>query len=504
MNPHRWPRTRCRRLVRSETGFTLIELLVVITILGVLAAIVVFAVNGIGDKGRTNAVAEDARTLRTAEEAYCAQHGKYTDKPGLVAAKLLVSEQSYNSIVPGAGGDCGSGAFSSFSLNDATAPTEITTEAIDVGAGPADVAVDPKTNMVYVANAADDSVSVIDGDTDTVVGSPIHVGASPQNITVNPAKNKIYVANANDLTVSVIDGTTQTVVKSLDFPDDQPGEITVNPTNDEVYVAPLNGGHAGVMVINGSTNDGTDLPLPVAPFQVAVDPDTNKVYFGAGDNRLYAFGGDSHDVTSHVIGPDDIHTNGYVAVDPVANRIFVTATVTLPQCQGSPPPSPCDDTAHPMRTRTIVVDGSDFSFTPVLEPAFFPAESRVVVNPGTGAMYAFADDLGLSRLMKFDPAPAQNKYVAQAQVSQVDVIDTLTFSHLMVLNPSTNRLYFPQRYSPPFNLDGGLVAFDADTMLPTPGSPLGGGRQFVSIAVNRETGKIYAVDHSGNSVAVLR
>ncbi|MGW5532330.1 type II secretion system protein, partial [Streptomyces xanthochromogenes] len=40
---------------RRQDGFTLIELLVVIVILGVLAAIVVFSVRGIGDKGHKSA-----------------------------------------------------------------------------------------------------------------------------------------------------------------------------------------------------------------------------------------------------------------------------------------------------------------------------------------------------------------------------------------------------------------------------------------------------------------
>lgn len=62
---------------RGQSGFTLIELLVVVVILGVLAAVVVFAVRGTGDKGKAAAYSIDARTLRTAEEAYCAQNGSY-------------------------------------------------------------------------------------------------------------------------------------------------------------------------------------------------------------------------------------------------------------------------------------------------------------------------------------------------------------------------------------------------------------------------------------------
>jgi len=58
---------------RSEKGFTLIELLVVIVILGILAAVVVFAVGGLQDKGSKSACQTDTKTLRTAEEAYFSQ-----------------------------------------------------------------------------------------------------------------------------------------------------------------------------------------------------------------------------------------------------------------------------------------------------------------------------------------------------------------------------------------------------------------------------------------------
>jgi prepilin-type N-terminal cleavage/methylation domain-containing protein len=68
-------------------GFTLIELLVVIVILGILAAVVVFAVSGINNNSQESACKTDKRTLRTAAEAYIAQE----DPSGPVTEAQLVT-----------------------------------------------------------------------------------------------------------------------------------------------------------------------------------------------------------------------------------------------------------------------------------------------------------------------------------------------------------------------------------------------------------------------------
>ena len=69
-----------------ERGFTLVELLVVIVILGILAAVVVFAVGGITNKGKTSACTIEVRTINTALQAFYANTNAYP--PGTVVAPI--------------------------------------------------------------------------------------------------------------------------------------------------------------------------------------------------------------------------------------------------------------------------------------------------------------------------------------------------------------------------------------------------------------------------------
>jgi general secretion pathway protein G len=106
---------------QPDKGFTLVEMLIVIVILGILATVTVFAVSGITDKGKTSACGSDAKILQTAEEAYSANTGSYTDDQNqLIAAGLLHAASAKFTValigasytVDGAsGGDCAGMTF---------------------------------------------------------------------------------------------------------------------------------------------------------------------------------------------------------------------------------------------------------------------------------------------------------------------------------------------------------------------------------------------------------
>jgi prepilin-type N-terminal cleavage/methylation domain-containing protein len=62
----------------KNKGFTLIELLIVIVILGILAAVTVFAVRGITEKGQDSACKTEQKTILTGVEAFYANEANST------------------------------------------------------------------------------------------------------------------------------------------------------------------------------------------------------------------------------------------------------------------------------------------------------------------------------------------------------------------------------------------------------------------------------------------
>ncbi len=68
-----------RRSRQTQGGFTLVELLVVITILGVLAAIVLFNISGVSASAACNAMKTDGATIQSAADLYYNNTSKYPD-----------------------------------------------------------------------------------------------------------------------------------------------------------------------------------------------------------------------------------------------------------------------------------------------------------------------------------------------------------------------------------------------------------------------------------------
>jgi YVTN family beta-propeller protein len=110
---------------------------------------------------------------------------------------------------------------------------------------------------LYVANTQDNTVSVISGNTNTVIGNPIPVGRTPVAIAFDSTSGDIYVANGDDNTVSVI-STTVTRTQSIQQLIQLKHSMHLAPATDQTLDIQLN---AALQFAQNNMKSGTCLEL---------------------------------------------------------------------------------------------------------------------------------------------------------------------------------------------------------------------------------------------------
>jgi DNA-binding beta-propeller fold protein YncE len=141
---------------------------------------------------------------------------------------------------------------------------------VDVGETPGGIAVDRRTNTIYVTGELSNDVSVIDGrrcnaaERSGCREKPMHVraGAGARGIAVNEVTHSVYVANTAANTVSVIDGSAcnasvhsgcgrRAAVAAVGL---SPRRVAVDELTNTVYVT--NAGSNSVTILDGRTCNG--------------------------------------------------------------------------------------------------------------------------------------------------------------------------------------------------------------------------------------------------------
>jgi YVTN family beta-propeller protein len=198
-----------------------------------------------------------------------------------------------------------------------------TTTTVAVGVNPQGIAVNEITNKIYVANFGSEfgdpppgTVTVIDGATNTT--STVSVGIRPGNIAVNPIANKVYVSNYASFNVTVIDGatnTTSTVAEGT-----TPRAMAFNPTNNKVYV--LDWASANVIVIDGTNNSINSVPVVATPEAITVNPNTNQIFVASNQSTVTAIDGVNNITNTAVLGTPA--GSPAIAVNIATNQLYVS------------------------------------------------------------------------------------------------------------------------------------------------------------------------------------
>jgi len=157
------------------------------------------------------------------------------------------------------------------------------------GAGPLSIAINTKTNRVYVGNIYASSVTVIDGSTDKIITTIPVIDSSPSNgyangpsgLSVDEATNTIYVGMSNG-SIAIVNGQTNQVtsVFSLNLapPVFSNNQAYNSKTGILYYQATLANDSSEITVVNVKAQKvAGHIPDPDAS-QVAIDTATNKIY----------------------------------------------------------------------------------------------------------------------------------------------------------------------------------------------------------------------------------
>lgn len=290
------------------------------------------------------------------------------------------------------------------------------------------LAVDKATDTLYATNAFDsnfnpgNTVSVIDGATcnATVTSgcastpAGVTVGSLPLGLAVNQATNTIYVANANDNTVSVIDGATCNATDTSGCGNappqvplgSSPLSVAVDEATDTIYV--LNPGTpATVSVVNGATCNATitsgcsNVPPTVTVGNgggvsgIAVDAATDTIYVAnTADDTVSAIDGatcNAADTAGCDQTPPHVAVGspsfGGITVDPASDLVYATNGL--------------DDTVS-------IIDGATCNATQTIScnqtPPVVPGgggPSAAAINPNDGTVYVVDSGAATATFFRF-------------------------------------------------------------------------------------------------------
>ena len=395
---------------------------------------------------------------------------------------------------------------------------------------PQGVAIDTATNTIYVGNAGNDTISVLNekscnaGDLSGCSHAPSTI-VDPEGpgtgIAVNPLTDTIYVANAGSPypstaghTVSVIDGATCNATTTSgcgQIPPTvtvgyQPVSVAVDRVNDTVYVADpgIASNSNLVSVIDGATCNATtssgcdqvpaSITVGTAPFAILLDANTQTAY------------------TANNVGASvsviDIATCNATTTSGCAQK-----TTTIPV--GSHPWALTLDQAHHTlfvannQDDTLsAIDTSTCNATENSSCAQTPPTSQVgdgtqalATDPSTGTVYAANFSAGTISVVS---SRSCNATVTRGCRTEAPTAPVGSAPSGVAVDTASHTVYVANQGDNTVSvLDASQCSASDPTGCASPSATVHVGNGPTGIAVDQATDSVYVANNAGNTVSVI-
>lgn len=426
----------------------------------------------------------------------------------------------------------------SVSVFDCSGITPVFSKKIYTGDGPVKLVSDPGAKRVYVTNMMGGYVTAINCSTNTAILN-VPMGTNPLNMAVNPVTGKLYVANNNSHNaLRIVDWQNGGIQDSIVLPH-PPQRLALNPVTNKIYVTYETGSPDSLAVIDGSDFDTTITVAKPGTQFTAVNPITGDAYFSNSSSDNVTVIKANGDTMTIPVGDDP----RMIAVNPMTNKAFVCnfagksvsvingtsysveRTITVDTLPSIVAINPLTNFIYvnsflASANRIKVIDGKDWDTTSVpvgtkpFSIAVNPVTNRIYVGNDVsddvtvidGARHTVITSVSVNRPYKIDVNPVTNKiYVVSLQTSGlVKVIDgaTNTSTNVTVgnwpsgvaINRANNKIYVTN-----YN-DSTVTEIDGAT----------NGTSTIKVGVHPEwiaadpvTGKVFVSNSDGSSLSII-
>jgi len=326
--------------------------------------------------------------------------------------------------------------------------TDSVVATIPVTKGPHGIAATRDGRWVLVSGDGSSQVSVIDAATDKVVRT-VEVGKSPHGITVTPDGKLALVAVNGQSQIAYVDLATLTVVARVAVP--APHTVGLSPDGKTAYVSAQEPGHLGLAVLDVAARKVVrTIPLDKVPRDVEFGFGGKAVYYTlAGVNAVQVLNPQTEQVSATI--PTGI--SPHVVIQPPQVKFGLTVVQGVkelllfdPQTDQAVRSFPVDNQPHWV---TVTPDGG----------------TAVVTNEGSNDVTVITLATGQTRSVAVGKGPRKVAVLPQGQEKRVS-ISGFQFNPAVVTIPTGASVVWRNDDGAPHAVSFGAEGPEPTTLLP--------------------------------------